>query len=315
MMHGNVLLFSGTAHPELARAVAKELGVPLGDLKVTRFANGETCTVIDETVRGRDAFVIQPTSAPANDTLMELLIIIDAMRRSSAGRIHAVLPWFGYCRQDRQAKTREPITAKLVANMIAAAGADSVVTIDLHSGQTQGFFDIPVDNLYATPLFLEHIQAKQLSRLVIVSPDVGGSKKVQKYANALHAEIAVVYKRRPRPNVAEAHFLIGDVKDRDVVIVDDIIDTAGTIVEAVRVCRDHGAHRIFVCATHAVFSPPAVERLSALTVDEIVVTDTIPLAEEKRFPSLKILSVAPLIAEAVRRIHEERALSPLFDAP
>ncbi|MFH1134199.1 MAG: ribose-phosphate pyrophosphokinase [Nanoarchaeota archaeon] len=312
-MHGELLLFSGSAHPELAKKVAGILGQPLGDLEVKKFADGETYTVLNETVRGRDVFIIQPTCKPQNDHIMELLIIIDAMRRSSAGRIHAVIPWYGYSRQDRQAKAREPITAKLVANMLSAAGADHIITIDLHSGQTQGFFDFPLDHLYGLPIMAEYLRAKRLAQPVIVSPDVGGAKRASKLAALMHCDIAVVYKRRPQQNVAEAQILMGDVVGKDVIIADDIIDTGGTIVEAVNICRRNGARSVMVCATHAVFSGPCIERLTALQATEVIVTDTIPLAAEQRFPKLTILSIAPLIAEAIQRIHDEMPLTPLFE--
>ncbi|MBU0980994.1 MAG: ribose-phosphate pyrophosphokinase [Nanoarchaeota archaeon] len=312
-MQSDIQLITGTAHPELAGKIAKQLGMRLGKLELKRFANGETYARITETARGRDVFIIQPTCRPVNDNLMELLIIIDAMRRSSAGRIHAVIPWYGYSRQDRQAKSREPITAKLVANMLSAAGVDHVLTIDLHSGQTQGFFDVPVDHLYGLPVLAEYIKKKGLKDLVVVGPDVGASKKADKFSKTLGADIAIVHKSRPKPNQAIAHSIIGNVNGKNVVIIDDMIDTGGTIVEAVNLCKKEGAEDIYVCATHAVFSPPCVERMSKLPVKEIVVTDTFPLPEEKRFPSLVIISIAPLIAEAIKRIHEESSLTPLSD--
>ncbi|MFH1408290.1 MAG: ribose-phosphate pyrophosphokinase [Nanoarchaeota archaeon] len=314
-MPKDILIFTGNAHPELAQNIASHLGIGLGKLEVKQFADGETYVKLGETVRGKDVYIIQPTCRPANQHIMELLIIIDALRRSSAGMIRAVIPWYGYSRQDRQAASREPITAKLVANMLSAAGVDHVLTVDLHSGQTQGFFDSPLDHIYALPMLAKHIKKKELKDMVIVSPDVGGSKKAAKFSDCLglRSEIAVIHKRRPEHNVAESNVLIGDVKDKHVIIVDDLIDTGGTIVQAVNLCKKQGAKDIYVCATHAVFSHPCIDRLKDLPIKEVIVTDSIPLPVSKQFPSLVQLSIAPLIAEAIRRIHEETSLTPLSE--
>ncbi len=304
-------IFSGSANRPLAEEVAECLGLELGRLELGRFSNGEVRVVIEESVRGDDVFVIQPTCQPANETLMELLILIDAFRRASARRITAVIPYYGYARQDRKTRGREPITAKLVANLLTVAGADRVLTMDLHAGQIQGFFDLPVDHLSAAPLIAEYLQERNLPRPVVVSPDPGGVPRARDLADRLGYPMAIIDKRRPAPNVAEVMNVIGEVEGCTAVVVDDMIDTGGTIVEAVHALLKRGAVRILACATHPVLSGQAPELLAQTPLEEVVVTNTIPVHPE-RLPKLKILSVAPLLAEAIMRIHEDLSVSALF---
>jgi len=306
-------VFTGNANPELARAIAEHIGIPLGRAEVGRFSDGEIQVKVLESVRGADVFVIQPTSHPVNDHLMELLIMIDALKRASAARINVVMPYYGYARQDRKARARDPITAKLVANLIERAGADRVIAMDLHAMQIQGFFDIPVDHLLALPIIGKYFAEKGLKDIVVVSPDHGGVTRARRLADYLGASIAIIDKRRPAPNVVEVMNIVGDVRGRTAILVDDIIDTAGTILLGAEALRREGAERIYAACTHPVLSGPAVERLRNAELEEVVVTDTIPVPEEKRLPNLRILSVAPLIAEAIVRVHEGLSVSKLFD--
>jgi ribose-phosphate pyrophosphokinase len=308
-------LFSGTANPALTQEIAGYLGVHVGDSKVRRFKDGELTVDIDESVRGVDVFVVQPVCPPVNENLMELLVMIDAFRRASASRINAVIPYYGYARQDRKTRARDPITAKLVANLLTTAGADRVVAVDLHAGQIQGFFDIPVDHLPGVPTIAEYLKSKGLGRdAVVLSPDMGGVTRARDLAERLGASIAIVDKRRPEPNVSEVMNVIGaDVAGKSVVIIDDIIDTAGTITTAAQVMSEMGCKEVYACATHPVFSGPAVERLAKAPIDEIVITNTIPLDAGKCLPNVVVLSIAPLIGEAILRIHEDLSVSKLFD--
>ena len=280
---------------------------------MTRFKDGEIRVRIGETVRGVEVFIVQPLNNPSSENLMELLIMIDAMKRASAKEVCAVIPYYAYARQDRKTQPRDAIAAKLVANLITAAGADRVVTLDLHAGQIQGFFDIPVDNLRAMPIIYDYIQKKELEDVIVVSPDVGGVVRARELADRLHCAIAIVDKRRPRPNVAEVMNIIGDVEGKTAVFIDDMIDTAGTIVNAAEAILARGAKEVYACSSHAVFSDPAVERLANSPLKEIIVTDSIHLPAEKKIPNLTVLSVAPLFAEAIRRIFEELSVSYLFD--
>jgi ribose-phosphate pyrophosphokinase len=307
-------LISGTANPELAQKISEYLATPLVQTKITRFSDGEIFVEIKENVRGADVFIIQPTCPPVNENLVELLIMVDAARRASARRITAVIPYYGYARQDRKTAPRTPITAKLVANVIVVAGARRVLTMDLHAGQIQGFFDIPVDHLYAMPVFLEYLKDKfRGEEIVIVSPDAGGVERAREYAKRLNATMAIVDKRRPRPNESEVMNIIGDVKDKIAVIIDDMIDTAGTICKAASAIMDRGAKEVYAVATHPVLSGPAVERLAQSPIKEVVVSDTIPLREEaQRVDKIKVLSVSKLLGEAIRRIHTDDSISSLF---
>ncbi|HEX6589261.1 MAG TPA: ribose-phosphate pyrophosphokinase [Longimicrobiales bacterium] len=308
---GPLLLLSGTAHPQLAEEVAEKLGTPLGDATVKRFADGEIFVRINQNARGRDVYIIQPTPPPA-DNLMELLLLIDAAKRASADRVAVVIPYFAYARQDRKDQPRVAIGAKLVANLIEAAGADRVLGMDFHAHQLQGFFDVPVDHLYAAPVLTSYFQKKNLKDLVVVAPDVGAAKMARGYSRRLDATFAIIDKRRPAPNVAEVLSVVGEVEGRDCLIVDDMIDTAGTIETVVMALKDRGANDIYVTATHAVFSGPAVERLSTAPIKEVVVSNTLRLPEEKRFPKLTVLSIAELLARAIRYTHSNESVSQLF---
>ncbi len=313
-VHGkSIKVLNCNANKELAKDIAFNLGIPVGDAQVSTFSNGEIGVSINESIRGADVFVVQSTSTPVNDNLMELLIMIDALKRASAGRINAVMPFYGYARQDRKSKSREPISAKLVANLIEAAGADRVITMDLHAPQIQGFFDIPVDHLYAAPLIVNYFINKKLNDIVVVSPDVGGVTRARSLAAKLDAPLAIIDKRRPKPNVSEVMNIIGDIADKDCIIVDDIVDTAGSIVNAAKVLKDMGAKDIYVACTHPVLSGPAFERVQDSVIKELVVTNTIPLPANKPMDKIKVLSVAPLFAEAIKRIYEGLSLSKLFD--
>ncbi len=312
---GPIKVFTGNANPELVEEVCKELGVPVGECEVGRFSDGESFVDIAETVRGRDVFIIQPTCSPVNDHLMEMLIFIDACKRASAGRINAVIPYYGYARQDRKTKAREPITAKLVADLLTVAGIDRVVTMDLHAGQIQGYFDKPVDHLSGIATLAEYFKNSDLAKedTVIVSPDLGGVTRARAFANILDMPIAIIEKRRPKANVSEVMNVIGDIEGKNVIIVDDIIDTAGTITKAAAVLQDFGAKRVFAAATHPVLSGPAVERIESSVIEKFVISNTIPLAEEKRIDKIDVVSVAPIFAEAIRRIHDNESVSILFD--
>ncbi|MHC1685518.1 MAG: ribose-phosphate diphosphokinase [Clostridiaceae bacterium] len=311
----NIKIFTGNSHPELANEIAEILGLKVGGSKVSKFSNGEISVDINETVRGADVFVIQPICEPVNDSLMELLIMMDAFKRASAGRITAVIPHYAYARQDRKAKARQPITAKLVADLLDTAGADRVLTMDLHATQIQGFFDIPVDNLEGVPLLAKYFKSLNINPddIVAVSPDIGGVKRTRNFSQFINAPLAIVDKRRPRPNVSEIMNVIGDVSGKVVVLVDDIIDTAGSIVNAAEALLKMGAKEVYACCTHAVLSGPAIERIRESNLKELVVLNTINATEEKRLDKIKVLSVAPLFAEAIRRIYEDLPVSRIFD--
>jgi ribose-phosphate pyrophosphokinase len=306
-------LYSGTSNPELAQEVAKYLGVELGEIEIRRFSDGEIYARIVKSVRGSEVYVIQSLGNPVNEFFMELLIIIDALRRASAEEVTAVIPYFAYARQDRKTKSREPISAKLIANLLTIAGASRVVTMDLHAGQIQGFFDIPVDNLSALPLFTRYFQDLDLYNPVVVSPDIGGVARARSLANRLHTPLAIIYKRRPAPEVAEVDEIIGDVKNRDVIICDDIITTGNTLFSAARLLRERGARDIYSAVTHGILVNNAPEELQKSELKELVVTNTIPIGEDKKVPKLKILSVGSLLGEAIKRISNKDSLSSLFD--
>ena len=305
-------LFSGRANPELANKIAKHIGVPLGKMVLSSFSDKEMYVRINENIRGKDVFIIQPTSPPANENLMELLIMIDAFQRASARRITAVISYYGYGRQDRKDEPRVPITAKLVANLVTTAGADRVLAIDLHAAQIQGFFDIKVDHLFAAPVFVDYFISKNLKNLVILSPDMGGIRRARAYANRLDASLAVIDKRRTGANKAEVLNVVGKVKGKQILIVDDMIDTGGTLIAAVSALIKKGVQEIYVSATHPILSGSAYEMIESSSLKELVVTDTIPLKQEKAKTKIKVLSVAPLLGEAIRRIHENRSVSSLF---
>jgi len=305
-------LFSGNANRPLAEEIAKSLRLSLAEAEISRFSDGEVFVQVNENVRGTDVFVIQPTCPPVNDSLMELLIMIDALKRASARRITAVLPYYGYARQDRKVLPRVPITAKLVADLLTAAGVDRMLALDLHAGQIQGFFNIPVDHLFAAPVIIDYLGGKDLREPVIVSPDAGGVERARAIAKRLRAGLAIIDKRREGPNQSVAMHLIGDVRGKDVVVIDDMIDTAGTLVQAAGALEREGARRILACGVHAVLSGPAVERIQAAPLEETVVTDSIPVPEAKREARITVLSVAPLLGEAIRRIHDEESVSTLF---
>ncbi len=309
--HGNLKLFAGNANRPLAAAISESMGVPLAEMVVDRFSDGEIRVMIDENARGTDAFVIQPTCGPVNDSLMELLIIIDALRRASARRITAVVPYYGYGRQDRKTRGREPITAKMVANLITTAGATRVLTIDLHAGQIQGFFDIPLDHLTGVPTLSEYFAGADLGEVVVVAPDAGAVARARDMAARLGARIAIVDKYRPRPGMSAAMNIIGDVSGNTAILVDEMIDTAGTICAAACALRDRGVSRVLAGATHGILSPPAVQRLGESPIEELVLTDTVPLGDIS-MENLQVLSVAPLLGKAIGRIHEDRSVSELF---
>ncbi len=305
-------ILTGSAHPELAREIADYIGVPLGDATVTMFPDGETFVRINENIRGRDVFIIQPTCPPTNHNLMELLIMVDAARRASAARITAVIPFFGYARQDRKDQPRVPITAKLVANLLVAAGVNRVLTMDLHAQQLQGFFDIPMDHLYAAPVLIKYLRTKDLADLVVVSPDVGGVKMGSAYAQALKAGLAIVVKRRVSASETEAQYVIGEVEGKNVLLVDDMTETAGTLVGAARILRAAGAKEIYAMVSHAVLTDLAAERLRGSEIKELVTTNSVPAVQLDGCP-LKICSVAALMGEGIKRIHDDESVTSLFD--
>jgi len=307
-------IFSCTSNIPLAKAIAEKIETSLGDGEVVRFSDGEVSVRIEESVRGADVFIIQSTCAPTNDNLMELLVMIDALKRASAKRITAVIPYYGYARQDRKTRPRDPITAKLVANLLTVAGADRILAIDLHAGAIQGFFDIPVDHMTAVPILAEHFTDRDRSELVVVSPDMGGVTRARDMAERLGVPIAIIDKRRPQANVAEIMNIIGDIRGKKAILVDDIIDTAGTITLGAQALLDHGAKEVYACCTHPVFSGPAMDRLAKAPITELVVSDTILLPDEKQLPTIKTCSVAELLADAIVRIHEDLSISTLFDA-
>lgn len=310
---GGIKIITGNANRELAKKIAKELGTDLALCEVTHFSDGEINVNIGETVRGMDVYIIQSTCTPVNDNLMETLILIDAVKRASAGRINAVIPYYGYARQDRKTKAREPITAKLVANLLTTAGADRVVTMDLHAGQIQGYFDIPVDHLTAIPILAEYFKDKVSRDTVVVSPDLGGVTRVRNFANILDLPIAIIEKRRPKANVSEVMNVIGDIDGKNVILVDDIIDTAGTICKAASVLKKFGAKKVYGCATHGVLSGPAVDRICDSELEEFIITDTIPLHETCRVGKIGVVSVSSMFGEAIRRINGNQSVSILFD--
>ena len=312
-LFANYKLFACNSHPELAEEIASIMGKPLGELEVKKFSDGETAVNLGETVRGCDCFVIQSTCSPVNDNLMELLITIDAMKRASAGRICAVVPYYGYARQDRKAKARDPITAKLVADMLVAAGADRIITMDLHAAQIQGYFTIPVDHLIGQPLLTEYYAKQNIEDLVIVSPDHGSVPRARNMAEPLGCPIAFVDKRRPKPNVSEIMNIIGDIEGKNCILLDDMIDTAGTITNAANALKDLGAKSVKACATHAVLSGPAIERIQDSAIEELVILNTIPLPEDKQIDKIKVLSVGPLFAETLSRIHSNESISKIFE--
>ncbi len=309
-------IFSGNANRALAKEIVAHLGTELGKAKVSRFPDGELQIKIDENVRGQDVFVIQPTSHPVHEHLMELLVMIDALHRASAGRITAVMPYYSYARQDRKTRPREPITAKLVANLLVQAGAIRILTMDLHAGQIQGFFDIPVDHLEGAPILADYFKTKDLSKVVVVSPDVGGTARARNFAGYLDKPIAIIDKYRSSESSVEIMHIVGNVKDRTAIIVDDMIDTAGSIIKGSQALKEAGAKEIFICATHPVFADPARERMEKYWKEglfqEIVVTNSIPVPPEKRLPCIKQLSVSKIFAEAIKRIHYNQSISELF---
>lgn len=305
-------IFCGNSNRALAQEISDYLGISLGEAKVKTFQDGEVSTAIDESVRGADIFVVQPTCKPTNDSIMELLILIDALRRASAYRITAVVPYYGYARQERKVRAREPITAKLIANLITTAGADRLVAMDLHAPAIQGFFDIPVDHLPGVPILAEYFQSKNLNNICVVSPDIGGVSRARNFAERIGATLAIVDKRRPEPNVSEIMHVIGELEGKTAVLIDDIIDTAGTITQAAKVLLEKGAKDVYACCTHPVLSGQAIERLDKSVIKEVVITNTIPLGKEVSSGKIKVLSVAPLLGEAIVRIHEDLSVSKLF---
>lgn len=314
-IHGPLKIFCGNSLPELALGIAQKLGVPLGISQVSKFSDGETSVSIGETVRGCDVFVVQSTQAPTNDHLMELLIMIDAFKRASAGRINAVIPYYGYARQDRKVKSRDPITAKLVADLLTTAGADRVITMDLHSDQIQGYFNIPLDNLLGAPILLKYLLEKgaaDTDDVIMVSPDIGAVTRTRRFAERLNAPMAIIDKRRPKANVSEIMNIIGDVNGKRCILVDDMIDTGGTIAHAAFALKAHGAKEVYACASHAVLSGDACDKLDQAPLDRVILLDSINLPKEKHRAKIKVLSCVDLFSEAIRRIHENEPLSSLF---
>ena len=314
-VHGkDIKIFAGNSNKKLAQEIAEKIGLPIGSANVGMFSDGESAINIEEVVRGSDVFIIQSTSTPVNDNLVELLIMIDALKRASAGRITAVMPYFGYARQDRKAKARDPISAKLVANLLTVAGADRVLTMDLHAAQLQGFFDIPVDHLVGVPILAQYFKEKfsDADDLVVVSPDVGSVTRSRKFAQRLDCPLAIIDKRRPKANVCEVMNIIGDIQDKRVILVDDMIDTGGTIINAANALMKRGAREVYACCTHAVFSGPAIERIKNSDIKEMVTLNTIELPEEKKLDKIKVLSVASVFAEAIERIYGDISISTLF---
>lgn len=310
----NLKVLAGNANSKLAEKICDNLGTELVEATVNRFSDGEIGVEINESVRGDHVFVVQPTCPPVNDNLMELLIMIDALKRASAEVVTAIVPYYGYARQDRKAKARDPITAKLVANLITKAAADRVVAIDLHARQIQGFFDLPVDNLRGAPILADHFKEKEeeLANSIVVAPDIGGVKRARDFSERLNTSMAIIDKRRPEANVSEIMNIIGDVEGKNVILVDDMIDTAGTITNAAQVLKEKGAEKIFATCTHPLFSGPAVDRLEEAPISELVVTDTLPLSESKKIDKVTVLSVAPLVASAIERIYDDLSVSVLF---
>jgi len=309
----NLCILTGNANPELAKDVAAHIGVELCNAYVGHFNNGETQVMIDESVRGKDVFIIQPTCQPVNDSLMELLIMVDACKRASANNITAVVPYYAYARQDRKTRGREPISAKLVANLMATAGVNRVITVDLHAGQIQGFFDIPVDHLAAVPVLADYLSKKELQDVVVVSPDLGGVTRARKLADRLQAPIAIIEKRRPKPGCAEVMNLIGDVKGKTAVMIDDIVDTAGSLCEAAKALSNMGVKSVYACCTHAILSDPAVQRIEDSTIEQLIITNSIPLPKDKESKKIVTLSIADALGDAIVRIYTRQSVSQLFD--
>ncbi len=313
-MPEGIKIISGDSHMKLSQEVVGQLGISLCDTTITTFSDGEVMIQINDNVRGRDAFVIQSTCPPVNDNIMKLLLIIDALKRASAGRITAVIPYYGYARQDRKVQPRVPISSKLVADLITAAGANRVLAVDLHAGQIQGFFNIPVDHLYAAPVLLDYIRKRNFKDLVIVSPDAGGVERARAFARKLQCSLAIIDKRREMANVSQVMNVIGEVNGRDAIILDDMIDTAGTTTQAATALKEKGANRVLAASTHAVLSGPALDRINGSVIEEIIVTNTIPMdSKQEKCRKLTVLSIAPLLAEAIKRIHEESSISSLFE--
>jgi ribose-phosphate pyrophosphokinase len=309
-----VRIFTGNSNPELARAICAYLGTDLGRARVSNFSDGETRVEIDESVRGADVYVIQSTCTPVNDNLMELLIMVDALKRASAGSISAVMPYFGYARQDRKAVARAPISARLVTDLLSAAGVNRIITMELHAGQIQGFFNGPVDHLYCSPVMMKYLQSMELTKPVIVSPDAGGVERARAYAKKLNTSLAIIDKRREGPNVAEVMHLVGDVEGCDAIVVDDMIDTGGTLVQGAQALMDFGARRVIAVASHPVLSGPAIGRIAESCIEQVIISDSVPLTSSGRAcPKFKVLSVADLFGEAIRRIHDFDSVSSLFD--
>jgi len=315
--HGrNIKVFTGNSYPQLAEDIADRLGVPVGKAKVSTFSDGEISVDINETVRGNDVFILQSTSSPVNNNLMELLIMIDAFKRASAGRITAVIPYYGYARQDRKVKSRDPITAKLVADLLTAAGAHRILTMDLHAAQIQGYFNIPVDHLLGAPILAQHFISKGLidqDDVVVVSPDLGSVTRARKFADNLHAPIAIIDKRRPKANVCEIMNIIGDIDGKRCILIDDMIDTAGTITNAANALKGLGAKNIYACCTHGVLSGPAIERINNSEIEELVMLNTIPLRDDLDTNKIRSISIAPLFAEVIKRIYDDQPISKLFE--
>ena len=310
---GDLKVFSGSAHPQLAGEIAEFLGIPLGQARLRRFPDSEVSFQIDENIRGADVFIVQPTSNPVDQHLMELMVMIDAFRRSSASRITAVIPYYGYARQDRKDKPRVPISAKLVADLLSSAGTDRVLTMDLHSAQIQGFFNTPVDHLFAAPVIIDYISRLKLPRLTVVSPDAGGVERARAYAKRLDASLAIVDKRRESPNVAEVHHVVGEVDGRTALVVDDMVDTGGTLAKVAHALKEAGAREVLASASHAVLSGKAMERIEESPLSKLIVTDSIPLgAEKRRCEKIVVLSIAELLGKAIRNIHEEASVTSLF---
>ena len=312
-MNGQLKIFSGNANPELAKKISRFLKVELGDATVTTFSEGEIRVKINEDVRGRDVFLLQPTCPPTNNNLMELLIMIDAMKRASARRITAVIPYYGYARQDRKDQPRVPITAKLVANLLESAGADRILTMDLHASQIQGFFDVPMDHLFAVNTVVDYFAKKKMKNVVVASPDVGGIKMARAYAKRMNAHLAIVDKRRIDDQHTETMRILGEVKGKNILIVDDLVATASSICEAASALKKAGALKIFAAVTHPILSGPAIERIKKSSIEEFIISDSVPLDASKKDPVFRVLSVAPLLAEAIRRIHQEESVSSLFN--
>ncbi|MDQ0274051.1 ribose-phosphate pyrophosphokinase [Peptoniphilus koenoeneniae] len=313
---GKIQIFTGNSNRELVQKICENLGIEMAKCEVKKFSDGEIQLDIGETARGKDVYIIQSTSSPVNDNLMELLILLDALKRASAGRINVVIPYYGYARQDRKTKAREPITSKLVADLLETAGADRVVAMDLHAGQIQGYFNIPVDHLSAIPYlsnYFEKIVKDSSEDFVVVSPDLGGVTRARTFANRLNLPIAIIEKRRPKPNVSEVMNIIGDIEGKDCILIDDIVDTAGTICQAAKALKDNGAKKVYGCATHAVLSGPAYDRIESSVMEEFVVTDTIKVGEDKLKGKLSQISVAPIFASAIRRINANTSVSQMFD--